>query len=725
MSLWENLVIYGRKRSVWSGLLLVFVAALTLEVTSLVQQHFAKKGLEEEAAKRAEARLLATRSQIMDVIDQAETVIKNNIWITEWCLDYPDSLPSVCRRIVSDNRIIVGSTVAMVPGYYPDRPLYSPYQYKDGTQVRLTSLATPEYDYPSKEWFKAPLEKGSGHWSEPYVDTGGGEMMMTTYSVPIQDVSGKNAAVITGDISLEWLTGLIDSVKVYPNAAGIMISHTGRFIVCPNPDLVLRMSLEEAAGQMRDSLDFKKLSHEMLAGRFGKMPLRYKGTKCQVYYAPVDRTGWSICIFVPDSDIYGGVRRIERVVNLLQLVGLIMLIVILLSMVRNQIKFSKLNENKQRIEGELQIARDIQMSMIPKVFPPFPERHDLDMAAAIVPAREVGGDLYDFFIRDNHLFFCIGDVSGKGVPASLVMAVTRSVFRAVSAHETDPSIIVSKMNESLLEMNDSCMFVTLFCGILDLSTGRLGYCNAGHNTPMILTDSIRLLPVEVNMALGIVPGMVFKGQEVYLNHDDALFLYTDGLTEAENSAHEQFGEGRTEQALHGRKSAEEHLENITRKVSEFVAGAPQSDDLTMLFIHYIKDDMNDRIVLKNQILEIDRLSEWMEGISQKAGLDHMVAFNINLALEEAVTNIINYAYPEGTEGDIELSFSLTGRTLYFTLSDGGKPFDPTSVPPADISAQAADRPIGGLGIHLVRKIMDDVNYFRKDGKNILKMTKNI
>ena len=362
------------------------------------------------------------------------------------------------------------------------------------------------------------------------------------------------------------------------------------------------------------------------------------------------------------------------------------------------------------------------MSMVPTVFP---SRKDLDMSASIVPAREVGGDLYDFYIRDEKLYFCVGDVSGKGVPAALVMAVTRSAFRTVSAHEDSAERIVTTMNNGLTDTNDSDMFVTFFCGVLDLTNGHLNYCNAGHNPPVILTDSIQPLPVEPNLPLGIVTGVNFKGQEIDLAYDDALFLYTDGVTEAENEDQEQFGEERMKDALHGRKGSMEHLNNIQKEVAAFVGSAPQSDDLTMLFIHYLGNSHENRITIDNDVKQISRLEGFVNGIASRHGLSATDASAINLALEEAVTNVVLYAYPKGQRGRIDLDSTFVDGHLEFALSDSGVEFDPTKAPDINVDASVEERPIGGLGIHLVRTIMDSVRYERKGGKNILRMTKNI
>ncbi|MBO4769138.1 MAG: SpoIIE family protein phosphatase, partial [Bacteroidales bacterium] len=458
---------------------------------------------------------------------------------------------------------------------------------KEGAEVQYRSLATEEYNYPEQEWFVKPLKSNKGYWSEPYIDEGGGDILMTTFSMPVHDKEGNIAAILTADISLDWLTGLIGDIEIYPHAFSMMISRTGKVMVCPVKDFEMNRQVWEITPELNDPVGAESVVEAMLNGEKGNRVLGYRKGKFHVYYEPVERTGWSMCIVIPQAEIFGKLRRIFWLVTLMQLVGLLMLGLIMRAAARSQKKYFALSENKEKMENELRIASEIQKSMIPKTFPPFPERKDIDMAAAIIPAKEVGGDLYDFYIRDEKLFFCIGDVSGKGVPASLVMAVTRSLFRAVSAHETRPGAIVTKMNDSMTDINENDMFVTFFCGILDLANGHLRYCNAGHNAPVALTDAKAFLPVEANLPLGIMKGMEFREQEMTLKYDDALFLYTDGITEAENSEHEQFGEKRMLDCLSQRKSSQNHLDNVSNAVRSFVGDTEQSDDITMLFIHYL------------------------------------------------------------------------------------------------------------------------------------------
>ena len=246
---------------------------------------------------------------------------------------------------------------------------------------------------------------------------------------------------------------------------------------------------------------------------------------------------------------------------------------------------------KASIERDLHIANEIQMGMLPKVFPSYPEREDVQIYASLAPAKEVGGDLFDFYFRDGKLFFCIGDVSGKGVPASLFMAVTRSVFRTVSAHESLPDRVMTNLNKTIAEINDSLMFVTLFVGVLDLQTGKMQYCNAGHDEPLLAGAGVGTLPCDANIPVGVDPTWNYSLQEADIYPGTTIFLFTDGLTEAENASHELFKIERVRETAEASLSRHEHaphqlIDAMTAAVHEFVGDAQQSDDLTMMGIQF-------------------------------------------------------------------------------------------------------------------------------------------
>ena len=256
---------------------------------------------------------------------------------------------------------------------------------------------------------------------------------------------------------------------------------------------------------------------------------------------------------------------------------------------------------KERIDSELRIARDIQMSMVPRTFPAFPDRRDIDLYATIVPAKEVGGDLYDFFLQDDHLCFCVGDVSGKGIPASLTMAVAVNLFRTVAKEGFPPEIIATKLNETMSANNENAVFVTMFIGIIDLKTGNLDYCNCGHNSPvygerrMLTSQTVfRFLDVESNVPIGLWPDYTFVGGHLDDIRGSSLFVYTDGVNEAENHMQEQFGEKRMLRVLRestqpfGERTPKTRshflIDEMKYALDAFVDGAEQSDDLTMLCV---------------------------------------------------------------------------------------------------------------------------------------------
>ena len=537
------------------GLLVILVAVITIEATALVQYYYSFKGIRAEAVLRAESQLETTHIRILDVVDQAEAAVRNSIWIACWCLDVRDSLQVVARRVVQDNPVVVGSTVAVVPGYYSDEPLFSPYVCRNGDGVVTKTLATPEYNYPAQEWFTKPLELGEGYWSEPYVDEGGGDILMTTYSVPLKDYRGKTAAVLTADVSLEWLQHLVNGMQVYKNAYGVIVSREGKVMIGPEKEFA-------------------------------------KDEKVQTYTTQVERTGWTMSIVIPEKEIYGGLNRMALLVTFLQVLGVGMLVLILRIVAKHQLKFQQVKEKELSIENELQIASTIQRGMLPHLFPTYPDRKDVQIYASLTPAKDVGGDLFDFYIRDEQLFFCIGDVSGKGVPASLFMSVTRSIFRSVSARELMPDRIVTAMNEIMSDMNQTNMFVTLFVGVLNLQTGHLYYCNAGHDAPLLAGAGVGQLPCDSNIPVGVMPTWKYSLQEALIYTGTAIFLFTDGLTEAENAEQAQFQMERVtqvaEQALANKQLQPRQLIGLmTDAVHRFVGDAEQSDDLTMMVIQYI------------------------------------------------------------------------------------------------------------------------------------------
>lgn len=397
--------------------------------------------------------------------------------------------------------------------------------------------------------------------------------------------------------------------------------------------------------------------------------------------------------------------------------------------IHNLIRERETQRTKELIEGELRVAREIQMSIVPKIFPPFPERPELDMFAILEPAKEVGGDLYDFFLLDDdHLCFTVGDVSGKGVPASLYMAVTKTLIKAKADIKLGPDEILYRVNNELCKDNDSGMFVTEFLGILTISTGELVFSNGGHNIPYLRKQNgeVAPLPKAPGVALGVMEDFEYFCASVQLEAGDSVVLYTDGVTEAMNPAGELLREERLENILRelNGKTAQEEVGHILHSTRQFMNGANQADDITILVIKYLGQKLL-AYRLKNRLAEIEALALAVESFAAANNLPEQMVFQVNLCLDELLTNTISYGFPQGGEHEITVEIVLQGGALVITTHDGGLAFNPLERAEADTSQGIEERPVGGLGIHLVRNMMDEIEYRRESGQNVLVMKKLI
>jgi sigma-B regulation protein RsbU (phosphoserine phosphatase) len=383
---------------------------------------------------------------------------------------------------------------------------------------------------------------------------------------------------------------------------------------------------------------------------------------------------------------------------------------------------------KERIESELKIAHEIQMSMVPKTFPPFPDRPEFDIFATLVPAREVGGDFYDFFlIDDQRLCFAIGDVSGKGIPASLFMALTKTMFRA-SGDRQDATAdgILSTLNGDIYRDNDSCMFVTMFCGILDIRTGRVDFSNAGHNLPYVVSKGmVTALRNPGGMALGVASTANLRAGHIVLDAGDRLVMYTDGVTEAMDESETLFSQGRLETTLRrgNAQSSRDVVDEVVSEVRHFCAGAPQADDMTLLVLGFMgpknAEQSTVSVQLRNDLSEMQRLSQIVADFAAQHDLADELVFRVNLALEEIVTNVISYGYDDRSEHEISVRLSWQDPRIELEVRDDGRPFNPLEAPEPEVEKPLVERPVGGWGIHLTRKMMDHLDYRREGNKNCL------
>ena len=383
---------------------------------------------------------------------------------------------------------------------------------------------------------------------------------------------------------------------------------------------------------------------------------------------------------------------------------------------------------KERIASELRIASEIQKSILPRTFPPFPHRADFEIYATTIPALEMGGDFYDFFlIDDKRLGVVIADVSGKGVPAAIFMAVSRSLLKATALASDSPSECLEHVNRLLCPDNDSAMFVTVFYGILHTETGELEFSNGGHNVPYVIGGD-RLIPVgtSAGMALGVMDDARYHTSRMSLNAGETLVLYTDGVTEAMDAQSQFFSTPRLEQTL--QRLADQRpvdlLTELVEDVQAFSSGAVQADDITLLALRYRQPAIME-LTLANRSSELERLASELERFAQSHRVPEPDVHAVMLALDELLTNTIAYGYDDQGAHEILLRLTLANGRLSAEVEDDGRPFNPLTAPQPDLTSAVEDRPVGGLGIHLVRSLMDHVDYRRESGKNHLVMSKRL
>ena len=713
-----------------TSLILIVVAALLIELTTAVMYYNSQDIIKRTTIRVMEKENNALYLCVRNKLAQVEVVLDNMSWIVTDDLLHADSLVKETRQIVENNPVILGSCIACIPNLFPEHGYwFEPYSVRrEGGQIETMQVGSAQHDYTKLEFFTVPLATGKSHWCEPYLDRDGAKERITTYGVPVRNGKGKIVAVVEADLSLRWLEEIVNEAKMYKSNQRFLV--TGSYNLLAGEDNELfRMSLEYV------KKDDDKKGHVTMEDS--------KGTSKLLFFSPVGgKTDWILLNILDESEFFDEMRHVRRNLLLMVMTGLLLIGFIVWRSKHNLERLRQVNAEKKRISSELRVASQIQQGLLPERYL---KEDDVEIVCSLVPAREVGGDLFDYFIRDEKLFFCIGDVSGKGTPSAMLMAGTRSYFRAFSGHENNPAHIMHHINESLCKGNDTNMFVTLFIGVLDLPSGHLRYCDAGHDKPIHLQsdkshETISTLECNPHIPVGLFDDVKFNVQETFLTPGSSLFLYTDGLTEAMNAERKQFGLESTHDVLKnciesGNQSPKDILEAMTAAVHRFVKNAEQSDDLTLLAIRYtpqqLESIMSETLTLKNDVHEVTKLSNFQKAFFEEMietkhlGIDKSLARQIRLAVEEAVVNVISYAYPTGVEGTVEIQMMTDGQCLKVIITDSGIPFDPTLKEDIDITLSVEERQIGGVGIHLLREIMDSVNYEHLNGRNTLTLKKLI
>jgi sigma-B regulation protein RsbU (phosphoserine phosphatase) len=776
-----------RKLSVRVSLWVVFFAAIIFNVALGFLFYQSREAVRQEAISRATTILDKTSLRVEGILNRVEVASNMTKWLVMRHPNKADSMFVYSRGMLQNNPDFYNCSIAFEPYYFKDKGRYfSAYTKHIGDSLRTIQGGSDHYQYFFADWYLMSQLLGKPCWTEPYMDldvaTNTSEMV-TSYCQTIKNKQGQVIGVINTSLSITWLSQTISEVKPYPNSYSIMIGRGGTYFVHPDTTKITRQTIFTQTLEQPDTA-LTALGYAMQRGEEGMKHMNIDGKDSYVFYKPLGHTGCSMAIVCPESDIFGGFDRLRNSVRAIVLVGLLLMLYLFIRIITRELQplrrlaheaetiasgqfdaelpdFQRVDEigqlshsfgnmqqslvkyidelknttaQKASIESDLRIASGIQMGMLPEKFPTRDDRDDVQLYASLTPAKEVGGDLFDFYFRDEKLFFCIGDVSGKGVPASLFMAVTRSTFRTVSAHESMPDRIVTTMNKAIADMNKTHMFVTLFVGVLDLPTGRLHYCNAGHDAPLLVGAGVGELACDSNIPVGFMPTWKYSLQETQIFTGTTILLFTDGLTEAMNADYAQFQIERVNdvafQALsHGQQEPRQLIAQMTDAVHDFVGDAEQSDDLTMMAIQYIRQQsdvrMHKNLVLPCDLQEVPRLNAFVEEVCQDVGFDEQTTMSIKVAVEEAVVNVMKYAYPPGQQRDVTIEAASNDVRLKFTIIDCGMPFDPTVQSEVDTTLSAQERKIGGLGIHIIRQNMDSINYERIDNLNVLTLRKKI
>ena len=646
-----------RKLSVRVSLWVVLFAAIIFNVALGFLFFQSRDAVREEAVNHAMQILDKTSLRVEGILNRVEVASNMTTWLVQRHPDKPDSMFVYSRGMLLNNPDFYNCSIAFEPYYFEDKGRYfSAYTKHDGDSIRTIQGGSDKYQYFFMDWYLMPMLLDKPCWTEPYMDydvaTNTSEMV-TSFCQTIKDHHGQKIGVINTSLSISWLSQTISATKPYPNSYSIMIGRGGTYFVHPDTTKITRQTIYTQTIEKPDTA-LEALGHAMQRGEEGMKHMIIDGEDCYVFYKPLGQTGCSMAIVCPEKDVFSSFNRLRQSVMAIVIIGLLLMLYLFIRIITRELNplrrlaqeaetiasgqfeaelpdFQRIDEigqlshsfagmqqslvkyieelkettaQKASIERDLHIASDIQKGMLPEKFPTKADCDDVQIYASLTPAKDVGGDLFDFYFRDEKLFFCIGDVSGKGVPASLFMAVTRAVFRTVSAHESMPDQIVTTMNKMMVDMNKTLMFVTLFVGVLDLPTGRLHYCNAGHDAPLLVGAGVGELPCDSNIPVGFMPTWKYTLQEALISPGTTIFLFTDGLTEAMNADCAQFQMNRiNEVALKAlsTQQLEPHqlIEQMTAAVHEFVGDAEQSDDLTMMAIQYSRQQRR----IQNFLLE--------------------------------------------------------------------------------------------------------------------------
>lgn len=639
-------------------------------------------------------------------------------------------------------------------------------------QNRLIDFHVEQVDnfYDFFPWFKKVPKEEKVYWSEPYFDKVLAKTVVTCL-IPFKFAKQNDFnGLVALTVDLSDIERSINNFSFYETGKLLLLSRSGLYVTYPDPDVALKMTIFELADKL-NLPPLKTIGRDLARGRKGQISIPnlpvFKGTAV-FYYAPIPNIGWSFCLVYEQNYLLRPLHKFK----IMMLVSLAICILLLLFVINwisrnatNQlITLGNIAENygqgnfaesftdkplstdikqlakalsdmrinlldyinkernvaseKQKALSELDIARHIQNSALATKYP---QNKAFQVATKMIPAQQVGGDFYDFFFIDSNKFaVVVADVSGKGIPASLYMMKALTLIKNISRSKRSLDFVFHHVNEQLCEGNDTCMFVTAFMAVIDLTTGLTKFVNAGHNPPLICDKAkCQFLTPQRNIVLGINPKAVFIEETMQLNPHNQLFLYTDGVTEAENKTKEFYGEKRLLKIFEkATENPEENLKIVLNDIKKFTQNTPQSDDITMLDFVFYGAHFNS-LTLAADNKKIADLIKFLKKDMNKHKIKEDTQFNVIMAAEEIFSNIAQYGYTTQKNASVTIHVNKIAEYYTLTFIDNGKKYNPLKNKNPDITQKITERSIGGLGVFLTKKLADTLTYTYQNRQNVL------
>lgn len=560
--------------------ILVITIPTFLITLYLVQEMVSRELMQSESRQ---ARLINTNTvkKVESFLDKTSSfTVKASYMITAAPSHYNRIFPFL-RQKIQQNPARFGSALALEPDG-PLKKTYCKYLYHSHDSIRMKWLMPPQYDYVKKPWYAVVKKTHKPVWSEPYFDKGGGEVYMSTYSYPIFDRQNRFLGVVTADVELNTLSQIIQNLSHEKGEFIFLVSKNGFLLSHPDQQFNLRQNIFKYAEYIH-SKTLKKAAVDMEHGKSGTYSIRLPDGQYTLYTMYIEQTSWSIGIFLKNSVLFKPLNQMKIYLLIIMLVDIVLILFMVL-MISNQLKKNVAQE--ERVRNEFVMASRIQKQFLPKKED---VEHDMfSLSGVMMPAREVGGDFYGYEIKKDRLIFYVGDVSGKGVPASLFMMASQMLITDAIEEKCDPSYVLDKVNLKLSKISTTGMFATLIIGAVDMKTKELTFSVAGHPPFIINEQGVVYSPItKFAPPIAVFENYHYDNTTINLKENSQIVAFSDGVSEAENKQKALYGTMQLAEMVQNSENltSSDLKQKILQDITKFVAGQEQSDDLTLVVVN--------------------------------------------------------------------------------------------------------------------------------------------